>query len=124
MTTKQMIEIVSKCKFPDYTFNVWEDSRGSIYLQGSYNEPDTTNGMSSVQKTRRWLLSPKMTKSEIVQTCFKCLMTSQEHKAREWFTLDGRAIFGPHFDVDKLWEMCGAVFQDEREEGSLVGTNV
>lgn len=88
-----------------------------MYLQGSYQEPDTVTSVWEIQKTRRWLLSPAMTESEIVTTCFKCLMTSQEHKAREWFHFKGKSIFGPHYNVNDLLEICDRV--DQRAEGKI-----
>jgi len=32
-----------------------------------------------------------------------------EHKTREWFTYKGKAIFGPHFNVNSLWEICSHI---------------
>lgn len=55
---------------------------------------------------RKWLLSPRMTKSEIVQTAFKAVLTAVEHETRELFTYKGKRIFGPHFDVDALEQIC------------------
>jgi hypothetical protein len=46
------------------------------------------------------------TRSEIVQTCIKLVMTSMEHRAREGFTYRGKRVFGPHFDVDAIWQLC------------------
>jgi len=116
MTFEQIKEAVNCCKFPDYKFSVQVDGRGEMYLQGSYVEPDTVTGKPEIQVTRRWFLSPQMTCSEIVQTVFKCAITSMEHKTREWFTYNGRAIFGPHFSVEALWQLCGEVRNyDERD---------
>ena len=69
------------------------------------------------QKTREWLIPADSDKSQIVQTAFKCLMTSLEHRGREWFLYRGKSVFGPHFDVDKLWEVCTAREQDAWKEG-------
>ena len=55
---------------------------------------------------RKWLLSQHMTKSELVQTAFKAVMTAEEHEAREEFRYSNAAIFGPHFDVDRLVDLC------------------
>lgn len=107
MDLHEMEEWVARCTFPDYTFAVWRDPRGTIYLQARYAEPDALTGVKAVQQTRRWLLSPAMTPSEIVQTVFKCALTSMEHRTREFFRYQGRAIFGPHFAVDALWDLCG-----------------
>jgi len=101
---------VAHCDYPGYAFYVKEDARGAVYLQAAYSEADTLTGKVEVQLTRKWFLSPEMVKSEIVATAFKCIMTSMEHRTREWFTYRQRAIYQPHYDVDKLHEIC-----EERE---------
>lgn len=115
MKVEEMRDILLECHFPDYEFEVVADSRGSIYLRAGYDEPDTTTHKVEHQVTRRWFLSPQMTKSEIVQTAFKCILTSMEHRTREWFRYKGQAIFGPHFDVDSLWGICEEGNYDKRE---------
>jgi hypothetical protein len=92
--------------YPGYTFQVRE-GHGGVFLQATYWEADVSTGSPSgdrleLQSTRKWLLSPHMTKSEVVQTAFKCVLTSAEHRVREWFRYQDKAIFGPHFDVDDL----------------------
>ena len=115
MKVEEMRDVLLECRFPDYEFEVVADSRGSIYLRAGYDEPDVTTGRTEHQVTRRWLLSPQMTRSEIVQTAFKCVMTSMEHRTREWFRYKGQAIFGPHFDVDVLCQICLDGAFDKRE---------
>lgn len=115
MTIDEMRSLVGHCDFEDYSFGVIQDDRGSIYLRAAYREPDVHTGEDAVQKTRRWLLSPAMTKSEIVQTAFKCIVTSMEHRAREHFLYKGLAIFGPHFDVDALFDLASEGALDRRE---------
>jgi hypothetical protein len=97
--------IVSLCRFENYAFEVSE-GHGGVYLQATYLEADIVTGVPEVQHTRKWLLSPKMTRSELVQTCFKLAITSMEHRTRENFTYRGKRIFGPHFDVEALWQLC------------------
>jgi hypothetical protein len=110
-------DVVKRCAFQEYVFDVHLDGRGEIFLQASYLEPDTVTGVIGTQLTRRWFISPHMTDSEIVRTAFKCIITSMEHRAREWFTYRGRAIFGPHFDVEALHAVCGEKHSfDHREE--------
>ena len=101
---------VAHCDYPDYAFYVKEDARGAVYLQAAYSERDTITGKLDVQVTRKWFLSPEMCKSEIVATAFKCIMTSMEHRTREWFTYHKKAIYQPHYDVDALCSIC-----EERE---------
>jgi hypothetical protein len=106
MNYHDMQALVAECHYPSYTFEVIVDGRGAIYLQGSYMEADTVTHEIERQVTRRWFLSPAMTHSEIVQTVFKCVLTSMEHRTREWFSYRGKPVFGPHFDVDALWRVC------------------
>lgn len=106
MNWDKIQEVVKLCKFKDYKFDVFIDGRGEIYLQGLYVEEDTVSKKPETQATRRWFLSPQMTKSEIVQTVFKCAMTSMEHRTREWFMYRDKAVFGPHFNIDVLYDMC------------------
>jgi hypothetical protein len=106
MDIQEIRAIVRCCEFLNYEFEVCVDGRGATYLQGVYNEPDVKTGKNELQRTRRWFLSPEMCKSEIIQTVFKCALTSMEHRTREWFRYRERAIFGPHFDVDSLHAIC------------------
>jgi hypothetical protein len=98
--------VVAECEFGDYTFDVLFTAAGNIYLQARYVDADIVTGRAEQQFTRKWLLSTHMTRSEIVQTCFKLAMTSMEHRTRERFTYRGKRVFGPHFDVDALWQIC------------------
>jgi hypothetical protein len=106
MNFQEIQTLVALVEFEDYTFHV-RAGHGGWYLQATYEEPDIITGTPETQSTRRWPLSPEMVKSEVVQTAFKCVMTSMEHRAREGFKYRGRRVFGPHFDVDALWEIAG-----------------
>jgi hypothetical protein len=124
MDIDHMREIVAQCEFGAYEFKITVDGRGEIYLQGEYQEKDILTGQLDQQKTRRWFLSPEMTRSEIVQTVFKCAMTSMEHRTREWFCYRGKAVFGPHFDVEALWEICSQHRLDERQPKADLFSNL
>lgn len=98
-----------------YKFVVRE-GHGGVFLQANYQEQDVYKGPDSTwetQYTRKWLLSPEMTESEVVQTAFKCVLTSMEHRTREHFKFHGARIFGPHFDVKDLVALC----QDRENAG-------
>lgn len=108
--TKLLLErasnVLYQVRFQAYRFFVIANERGEVYLQARYMDKDIYTGVDAEQRTRRWLLSPEMTVSEIVQTAFKCCMTSMEHRTREAFTYREARIFGPHFDVEQLVELC------------------
>lgn len=92
-------------RFLDYRFSVRE-SHGGVFLQAHYMEADIYSGVTEQQFTRKWLLAPAMTESEIIQTAFKCCLTSMEHKTREGFSYHGARVFGPHFDVQDMVRLC------------------
>ena len=98
--------LLQHVEFPGYAFVVKESHNSGVCLQAHYDEPDTYTGEPATQWTRKWLLSPYMTDSEIVQTAFKLCLTSMEHRTRESFKYQGRRIFGPHFDVNDLVRLC------------------
>jgi hypothetical protein len=55
---------------------------------------------------RRWLLSPKMTETELVYTAFKAILAAEEHEARECFLYEGVAVCGPHYSVRDIIDLC------------------
>jgi hypothetical protein len=85
--------------------------RDSYHVAASYDEPDVLSGEDAVQTTRWWPINPEWTKDQIVQTLFKCVLTSHEHRVREHFLYKGRPVFGPHFELDKLWEIAPSNYQ-------------
>lgn len=93
--------VVDKVKFPDYTFRVVDVDGVALFIQGEYIEADTVTGAQELQKTRLWLVADNDTEDEIVRTMFKIIMTSMEHKAREWFKYEGYSIMNPHFSVQQ-----------------------
>ena len=104
---KRAQKAINDVSFEAYRFVIAEGERG-VYLKAEYDEEDVYTHKRAVQHTRAWILTPAMTKSEIVQTAFKCVITSMEHRAREGFLYKGARVFGPHFDIDDLWAVCQA----------------
>lgn len=101
---KRLQAYLTEVAYPGYTFVIREGHAG-VFLQASYLEKDVNTGDTERQYTRKWIVTPFMTKSEVVQTAFKCVLTSAEHRVREWFRYQDKPIFGPHFDVDDLVQL-------------------
>lgn len=117
MNIRSMRSIVRQVSFECFMFSVIQ-SYGGIHLQASWPERCISSGDLEMQYSRKWLLSPAMTRSEIVQTCFKLALTAVEHRARETFMYRGKRIFGPHFDVDQLHQLCrDGGFDVRKQEG-------
>lgn len=108
MTNERAETILGQVSYPGYAFRVTGDFQRPTHLQAVFAAPCSTQGGTvTTQSTRKWLLSRHMTPSELVQTAFKCVLTSMEHETRELFKYKGAAIFGPHFDVERLVLLCG-----------------
>lgn len=110
MTDTEMLltkakEILAKVSYENYTFLV-QEGHGGVYLKATYPDKCVVTGKQEIQHTRKWTLSPQMTTSEIVQTAFKCCLTSAEHRCREAFRYKETRVFGPHFDVEDLVQLC------------------
>ena len=104
--TERFRQILADISYRDWTFHVGRDGE-RCYLQVRFEELDPETGRVEPWGGRKWFLSPHMTRSEVVQTALKAVLTAEEHEARERFRYRGRAIFGPHYDVDRLWELAG-----------------
>lgn len=116
LSLQETQKILSLCHFPGYSFEVRsaDGSSLSLYLQAKFAAPCSASGRVEQQHTRKWQLSPHMTRSELIQTAFKCVLTSVEHEAREQFSYRGQAIYGPHLDAEKLVGLCQTEHLDAR----------
>ncbi len=94
MKTKSDFEaILAEVQFNDWAFfvgldthaNGWPESAGieRCYLQVRAKGTCNVNGEPFEWSGRKWFLSPHMTKSEVVATAFKAVLTALEHEARE-----------------------------------------
>lgn len=104
----QILVVLADVRYLNWTFHVGTDPEPAgaaprHWLQVRFPGADSVTGDPAVQHGRKWRLSPYMTKSELVQTAFKAVLTAIEHETREQFAYRGRPIFGPHFNVDELW---------------------
>lgn len=98
--------ILNEIRYKDWELHVGQDE-SRLFLQVQFQGRCTVTGAEETQYGRKWLLSPHMTRSEVVTTAFKAILTAEEHECREHFMYRGKAIFGPHLNVDKLVELCG-----------------
>jgi len=98
---RKMLESV---EYPGFEFGIRGDY-GGIYLQIKCNATCNVTGSPMLWKSRKWRLSRHMTKSELVQTAFKAVLTAIEHEAREKFKYRNQSIFDPHYDVDQLHKL-------------------
>lgn len=92
MDYANMLREVAEIQYKDWIFNVSMDGpRPVLQLE-----------MPGGWKSRKWLLSPHMTTGEFVQTCFKAVLTAEEHEARERFLYKSVPVLGPHIDIVEL----------------------
>jgi|SRR5579859_637364 len=114
MRQSQIEKLLSEITFQDWRFEL-VSSLDKLYLQVVAQGEDSRNpGTFYRWKGRKWLLSPHMTESEIVQTALKAVLTCVEHEAREQFQWKGRAIYSPHISIRALFQICETL--DTRKE--------
>jgi hypothetical protein len=104
MNQDQIEQVLGSIHYLNRAFRVSE-YMGVLYFQVIWRGTDSETGLEAEQRSRKWQLSYHMTRSEIVQTALKAVLTAEEHEVRENFRYRGKAIFGPHFDVDELVNM-------------------
>jgi hypothetical protein len=109
MTPLEVLAITRRIKFRDWGFGVGNMGDGSM-LRVAF----VVNG--ELQIGRKWYVSPHAIPEEVVQTALKAVLTALEHEAREEFTYEGRAIYGPHFSLTALIEAADAHREARRAE--------
>lgn len=95
--------VVGELIYKDWSFFIGRKDN-VLYLQIRFLAPDNGSDKPSlqIQSGRKWMLSEHMTKSELIQTALKAVLTAEEHETREQFLYKNKAIFAPHLNVDVL----------------------
>ena len=89
---------VADLAYKDWQFRVDKDGIGLWFLQVVVTGFDATTDEPIRWSGRKWRLSMHSTRSEIVQTALKAVLTAEEHEARERFLFRSRPIFSPHLN--------------------------
>lgn len=108
---QRLTDIVSKIELGmDCRVRVgYSDERGDFFVQIQCWRKDViTKEMGWGYGGKGWP-SPHSTRNEIVQMIFGLYKGYWEHEARENFQYRGRRVFGPHMDVDAIWEVANRV---------------
>jgi hypothetical protein len=113
MMPHQFQELAATLAFRDWRYIV-DCDLGGPYLVIEFDEPCNVTGQPATQRSRKWRLSSHMTKSEFTQTALMATIAAMEHEIREQFLYRGKAVYGPHFDVDQLHELCTSGTPDVR----------
>lgn len=116
----QFNRILDRVEFPGLQFRVGRDGGAENFTPGDPEDAGfapiykyylqvikpkgvcSVTGLESEWKSRKWRLSEHMVPGEVVQTALKAVLTAFEHEIREFFKVDGCAVFQPHFDLDAL----------------------
>lgn len=105
MDVEKMNEIVSNIVYKDWRIRIGENN-GYYFLQVLFDAPDNYTGDITEQRCRKWQLSQFMTKSELIRTAYKAVLTATEHEVGEHFRYKGELIYCPHVDVEALVEIA------------------
>jgi hypothetical protein len=113
MTLVDLNLILTDIQCRDYRFKGGVMGDG-YFIQVLYDEADVVTKEAEDQHGRKWYVSMRACKSEIVQTALKAVLTSMEHRTREHFKYKGVALFGPHLDVEELRQFVLTTAEDKR----------
>lgn len=112
MYLQEVEDILAQVKYKDVEFKAGtidddddDDSDFYLFLQCAGWEADNVTGEAKLFFGRKWLIPTPITKTDIVNTAFKAVMTWEEHEIREQFKYRGKSIYQPHFDPDELAEL-------------------
>ncbi len=104
---------VARCAHPALAFEVKDGldiglRTGDVHVRACAWVADIGADYTGATKQngRWWRLSKHMTDGEIAQTCLLAAIAFFEHEVREAFTVDGLAVFQPHWDLDALVAMA------------------
>lgn len=124
MTRDAIVKVLQCIEYKDWRFHLLEE-HGVMFLQVRVTTKCACRPNVGMLEhfCRKWRLSPRITKSEIVQTAFKAILTAEEHETRETFRYKGAAIFGPHFNVEELVNLYERKAWDMRLNSVPVGTS-
>lgn len=100
VTRNELWDTLKSINYPGLQFHLV--MKGPLYFLQVVNPygVDSRTGQALSWKGRKWYISDHMTKSEIVQTAFKAVLTAMEHEARESFTFKGVPVCDPHLDLE------------------------
>lgn len=116
MNKKEIEGLLELINHGEDRFYVGEDPGGILWMQHQYDGIDSKTGEPRLCKGAKWRLSLHMTKGEIVQKALQAVLTNVEHEVREKFKYKNQAIFKPHYDIDKLVEVCEKGDSEEARE--------
>lgn len=83
------------------------DPSAGWFLQVTYDEIDVDTGRVAEQRSRKWLIEPDATETDVVRTVFAAVSRSYAHVIAEHFTYKGKRVFGPHVSIDALIDVAG-----------------
>jgi hypothetical protein len=110
-----MQDILNEIEYrEDYVPLLRQDPDGQrLFVQVRFLRQDIVTGKWDFGYSGKRYVSAHMAKSEFVALVFGTFLALEEHECRESFKYRGRRIFGPHIDVDALWEVARKI--DVRE---------
>ncbi len=99
----RVAKIIAKIRYPERCLILTDhETHLTIHVEYYEQDVDDPNKDITLQKSRRWLIEPDATETDVVATCFAAIMRSFEHVVREHFLYDGRPIYTPHHTLDLL----------------------
>lgn len=84
----------------------WDHMGDGFYVQARLWRKDTDTGDMGWGHGGKYYISRHATLGDLVKKLFVAARDYAEHEVREAFTYNGRAILGPHIDINELWNVA------------------
>lgn len=85
----------------DYAEHHW-------YLQAFLERKDIVTGNVGQGHGARYLIDSDISESAITRRLLRAALDYAEHEVRESFTWAGKRIYGPHIEIESLWNVSEA----------------
>lgn len=113
MTIEDIQRVITDIRFvlfgERFIFFVYPKGDGFLIQVGAHlpdNDPGPFHVGVTLQKGGKHYISSHACKEEIVNKCWYACQDFIIHEARELFKYKGVAIYQPHWQVDRLVELC------------------
>lgn len=105
LTLSDVREILDDVECGDFRFRLTENEHG-MFLQAELWRENVNTGEWEWGRGGKSYISPYSAENELIQRALGSCLAFVEHEVREHFKWRGRAIYNPHIDHKKQWEIA------------------
>ena len=101
LTFQEVTKIIDDIQYKNWTKELRNIDENISLFRWIWSED------GEIQRARFWVIDHTQPHSDIVRTALAATLMAEEHEARERFRYQGKKVFNPHYNVDRLAEISG-----------------